>query len=112
MLIASNKTLDHGVQWVAGRIEHVMLRQTVNLREEQTGFQLIVGPSYVAQILPKLFENLAAPACEHRLEARQHTALHAHAVRQRPKVTMLSEQHTDRVEQRGHSEARVWFGIG
>jgi hypothetical protein len=82
MLIPLNETFDRRVQWVARRIEHVMLRQAVNLREKQSCFQLGVSPPRLAHLPPQLLVNLTDPAFEQWLETREHFALHADAVRQ------------------------------
>src|SRR5262245_53988180 len=112
MLVALDQTLDRRVQRIPRGIEYVMLRQTINLREEQKGFEPCVRPPRVAQVPPELLVNLLNPWLEQRVKVCEHFVLHADAVRQRPEITTLADHCTDRAQQRRQPEAGVWFGIG
>lgn len=99
------------VEWVASRLEDVVLRYTIDEGEQKRGLELRLGGSGVTEVPRERRANLGRPARQAIPERREDGRLHARPVREAPEGAVLAHDAHARPHERLEPILRVWRGV-
>ena len=89
--VTLDEPFDHALERIARGIEHVVLAQAVDLREQQLRLDRRIGPPDVVEVSLERAHDRVGELSHRRPERLEHVLLHPQAVPHRPELAMARD---------------------